>query len=277
MHGEVESTERMTDALKRQNIDHKVVEYVPYSGSTEYLKSFSPDDCVIFQGSLQFAAQIRREAKWIPGVFFNSVRYNCTHYYPALGEYLLNENYMMLPYGELKRRKEYLYEHLGTDRTIFLRPNVGDKLFTGKLVFKENYEKDVEMLGFYDVPSEALVVAAEPQNLNAEWRFVVTEDGVVAGSQYRKGIQVWRDAAYPQEAFDLAGEIAKKYKPDGAWVVDICLTKSGRYRLMEVGCFSCCGLYECNRDAVVAAVSAAALKEWQSYVVDSDDGNANRP
>lgn len=265
MHGEVESTQRLTDALKRQNIDHKVVEYVPYSGSTAYLASFLQEDCVVFHGSLQFGAQIRREAKWIPGVFHNPPKYSCTAYYPALGEYLLNENYIMLPYGELKRRTEYLYEHLGQDRAIFIRPNVGDKLFTGKLVYKENFDKDVEMLGFYDVPPEALVVVAEPSNLNAEWRFVVTENGVAAGSQYRKGVMVWRDVAYPQEALDLANEIVKKYKPDEAWVVDICLTKSGRYRLMEIGCFSCCGLYECNRDAVIAAVTAAALKEWESF------------
>jgi len=76
------------------------------------------------------------------------------------------------------------------------------------------------------------------------------------------------DASYPPEALALAQEVAQHYNPNTAWIIDICQTKAGEYKLMEVGCFSCCGLYKCNRDIIVAAVSKAAAQEWESYHQD---------
>jgi hypothetical protein len=34
---------------------------------------------------------------------------------------------------------------------------------------------------------------------------------------------------------------------------------------MEIGCFSCAGLYECDKDVIIEEVSRVAIKEWQEY------------
>jgi hypothetical protein len=71
-------------------------------------------------------------------------------------------------------------------------------------------------------------------------------------------------AEYDPAAFELATEIAGgDYQPDPAWVLDICRTATGDYRLLEIGGFSFADLYACDKNDVVAAVSAAALKTWQ--------------
>ena len=85
---------------------------------------------------------------------------------------------------------------------------------------------------------------------------------VVAGSQYRENERVANDPSYHPEAARLAEEVVSVYHPEPAFVVDVCLTKSGEYCVMEVGCMSCAGLYACNRMAVIEAVSNVALKEW---------------
>jgi len=61
-----------------------------------------------------------------------------------------------------------------------------------------------------------------------------------------------------------ACEVAGKYSPDRAWCVDVCRTRAGNYYLLEIGCFSCAGLYECDLSAVVSEVSRVSLKEWEN-------------
>src|SRR4051794_39780953 len=112
--------------IKRQGFEVKFAEYLQDTGT--YLDSFAEDDCVIYFGTLGFASQVRREASWIPGCYYHPTNYDCINYYPKLGKYLLNSNYIMLPWGDLRRQKDFLYDKLAEEDTIFLRPNSGLKL-----------------------------------------------------------------------------------------------------------------------------------------------------
>ena len=68
-----------------------------------------------------------------------------------------------------------------------MRPDSPLKLFTGQLMSAETFEADLEFLGFYDFPKESLVVLGAPRTIDVEWRFVIVDREVVAGSQYRAG------------------------------------------------------------------------------------------
>ncbi len=50
------------------------------------------------------------------------------------------------------------------------------------------------------------------------------------------------------------------YQPESVWVLDVCKTNDNQYHLLEIGGFSFAGLYACDKDAIVEAVSAAALR-----------------
>jgi hypothetical protein len=260
----LECTEKLIESLVKFNIEYQEI-HSSVRFKDDFLSIFKPYDCVIFYGSLELAKRIRKKAKWVPGVFYNVEQYNCTYYYAKLGKYLLNENYIMMPYGELSRRKEFLYEMFGEDRAVFIRPNRGDKIFTGKVVYKENFEKDIRLFNFYQMADEELVIVARPINITCEWRFVVVNQEVITGSVYKENDRVGSKAGYDIKAFELASKIAKEYNPDPAYVIDICLTKTGDYRLMEVGCFSCAGMYLCDTDIIVEKVSDVVLKEWRNY------------
>src|SRR5580693_8024017 len=117
----------MKSAFKEQEIEFAIMEDVP-RGHKQYFDVFKEEDCVIFFGSIGMAEIIKRKTKWIPGVYHNEPQYKCSYYYPRLSKFLLNENYMILPYGELLRQKNFLYEHLGNGDMIFIRPNTGSKL-----------------------------------------------------------------------------------------------------------------------------------------------------
>ncbi len=66
-------------------------------------------------------------------------------------------------------------------------------------------------------------------------------------------------------ALMLAYEAAKRYNPDRCWTVDIAKTEYGTYHVLEIGCFSCAGLYGMDLEKVVDKVSEEALKEWKEY------------
>ena len=190
--------------------------------------------------------------------------YLCTSYYPKLSQFLLNAPYIMLPYGELIARKEFLFDTLGNNGCLFVRPNGGSKSFTGKVMEYDRFDRDVELAGFYDVSHNELVVVAEPKNITHEWRFIATKHGgIISESLYGKQ----KDCKHEEMLFarKLAIEVCYLYLPDTAWSIDICRLYDGSYRLIEIGCFSCSGLYENDLNQIVRNVSFEAIEEWKEY------------
>ena len=108
-----ESLTRLVEEIKRQGMEVKIASYIPYEDQHGYLGLFDKDDCVIYYGSLNFAAQVKREAPWVPGVYYNKPAYECSHYYPALSKHLLNSDYIMIPYGDIIRLREFLLKTVG--------------------------------------------------------------------------------------------------------------------------------------------------------------------
>lgn len=255
-------------ALEIEKQGHCVnwIKYYPMMPILSIVDLFKEDDCVVFYGSLNLAKLIRKWTKWIPGVYCNLPNYNCSNYYTYFGKWHLAEKYCILPYGDLIRQKEFIFDTFGDSDTVFLRPNSGDKIFTGQTVAIEDFEKEVELLGTYSAFNDTLCIISPPVNLVAEWRFIVVEKNIVAGSQYHDARSLNLNSEYPKEAFDLAQEIANSgYQPDHCWTLDICKTKSGDFRLLEIGSFSCAGIYLCDKKSIVKHVSEIALKEKTEY------------
>ncbi len=259
-----ENLKKLKAEVIRQGHKCKVLSYEAFESGETYLDAFPKDEPTVFYGSLEFAAQVKRESEWIPGVIYTSNNYLCTTYYPKLSEHLLNSPYIMLPYGELINQKEFLFETLGNNGCLFVRPNGGSKSFTGTVMETERWEKDIKLAGFYNVPDNELVIVAEPLNIKNEWRFIATKHGgVISQSTYGK----YEEPEFHQmfQARELARVVSDIYIPDIAWSIDICRLGDDSYKLIEIGCFSCSGLYENNLRDIVRYVSLEALEEWKDY------------
>ena len=257
---EEEFVDKMIDEICNQNMSVTITNYSSYYSAEDFSDYYDENECVICYGSLNFIKNVRNKAPWIPGHYCTLENYSCTHYYPAFADYLLTDRYVMLPFGELNRQKNFLYETLGNNDCIFIRPNRGDKIFTGTVVKKENWEKDIDLLGFYDVEPYDLCVVSEPRNIEREWRLVVADSKIITGSEYSPE----QKEEIPQKVIDLGNEIcAIDYKPDSVWTMDICKLKDGDFKLLEIGSFSCSGLYRCDVEIIVKEVSKIAEREWK--------------
>lgn len=241
-------------------IEYKIHNYRPFDRTKEALRAlFKADDCVVVYGSIQLCTAVNSFCPWIPGTYCTFPNYECIAYYPKFQGYLLNENYVMLPFGDLLRRKDFLYQTVGEDRCVFIRPNSGKKTFTGKVVEKENFEWQVDRFGFYDMLPSDLVIIASPQNIRCEWRLLIVNKQVVASSQYKPDHK--RDC--PDYILNFGNHLAKMYEPDKCWFLDVCLLNNGELRIVEIGSFSCAGMYACDPVSILSAVSSQAFLDWE--------------
>ncbi|QDU54554.1 ATP-grasp domain-containing protein [Aeoliella mucimassa] len=261
--------EELFDAITEQGFEAKVIgaPKPPYRWDDlkhTYRDEFPAGSCVVAHGDIELVTRIGQEQIWTPGVFGTVPNYFCSNYYCYFGEYLLNSDYAMLPFGELGRRRDWLLDFFGQEGKVFIRPDSPLKLFAGQMVTTSRFEADLEFMGFYDFPVESLVVVSPPQKITREWRFVVADQQVVAGCLYTADGKNVLEPEYDAQAFELAQQVASQgYEPDPVWIVDICRTKKGAYRLLEIGGFSFANLYACNKADVVAAVSKVAMRLWE--------------
>lgn len=195
---------RIRDEIRKQGMRVEIVSYIPAQSGMTYKDLYGPDECVVFYGSLEFAEQVRRQTTWVPGVYHTRDNFRCVSYYPQLAKYLLNSDYIMIPYGELMRQQSFLFSCLGEDDAVFIRPDVGYKIFTGQLIYRERFERDVQRLGFYEVKPSELCVVSRPRNLINEWRFVIADRKAIAGSRYRHNTAYDEDPGYPPEEIGRA-------------------------------------------------------------------------
>lgn len=234
----------------------------PYSWDDvdcSYRDAFPEGSCVVTHADMDLVTRVLDDGRWSPGAFATEERYCCSHYYAHLGPLLLNRDYVMLPFAELPRCADFLFHTLGRDDRLFVRPDSPFKTFTGMTISRSTFEKDYEYLKFYEFPIESLVVVSSPKSIVTEWRFLVADNQVVTGSQYKRDGQMLVKPADDPAALAFAQSVADTgFAPDPAWMLDICQTASGEYQLLEIGCFSFANLYDCNKSLVVKAVSAVA-------------------
>ena len=229
--------------------------------SHPYRRAFPRETCVVTHADIDLVLRIQSDALWTPGVFATLPHYFCSHYYAHFGRFLLNRDYVMLPFGELRRCADFLFETLGRDGRIFVRPDSPLKLFAGLTASHATFDRDLEFMAFYEFPVESLVVVSSPKNIEAEWRFVIADQTVVAGCQYKDGDGAVTSTDVDPEPRRVAEAVlATGHAPDPVWVMDICRTSDGAYHLLEIGAFSFANLYGCDKNAVVEAVSHVAAR-----------------
>jgi len=258
------STQLLIAEVQKQGYELATIKYEPFESGS--YKMFGDTDCVIVQSSINFAQQIMRDRKWIPGPWLTEKNYRCSVYYAKLGKYLFNDQYVLMPRDEAMRNMTRIHGWVGRGSSIFVRPDSGLKCFTGKVFEIPVIHQDWSWVEEFTEP-DTLVVLSTPKDIKAEWRFVACGKDIIAGSQYECGGELNVSPTYPEEAKALAAEIADIYQPDPMFVIDICMGMDSQYYLMEIGAFSVAGLYACDMEPIVEMASKVAVAEWEDIML----------
>lgn len=189
--------------------------------------------------------------------FCNLPQFKCSAYYYKFGTYMLNHRHFYIPFYYLKQYPSYALDglnNMGQD-PVFVRPDDGDKRFTGTLV--EPSEWNDAMKYFERDPAltpETMCLVAEPKNIEAEYRVVTDGQRVISGCQYHD-IYKRKNGPLPKYVEEWLNNILPTvdYQPDPLYVVDVCETDDDELRILECNSFSCSGFYSMDLVPVIDA------------------------
>jgi len=259
----------LVDSIKSLGFDLIELDYMPYRSLSDC--DFELKNPAIFYGSIQGCNYILSSTKNYPGAFASFDKYKCTNYYPFFSESLLNSPYIMMPYGDLIKQKEFLLDTLGEDGCVFVRPNVGEKVFKGCLIYSQNWENDINLISFCQPFPETLVVVAKPKLIFSEWRFIISNGKIVTASSYLIDKKLEMTQRIKQEVFDFVENVLpSKFSPDPVWALDVCETPDG-FKVVEINAGSCAGLYGCDLTKFAEAMSEMAEKEFSDLFGDTGE------
>ncbi len=255
---------RLQEAAARAGWKVRRVQSMPgdnfVSGDGDSLPQALLDDPRVWlHGSIQAAKRAQRVTRW--QVHAPWADLCCSSYYPLLQERIFQRDHLFTTVAGVNADRAALFaSHLVKDDALFFRPDGNDKAFTGGCITREDFDSGYALMTFYDPPPTLGVVVARPQRILSEARFLVVDGVLVTGSLYRTGGQAIRLEAHAellQTARDhLAFCLAQGFNPAPSWVLDLAETTDG-WSIIEVGATACCGLYQCDMDAFIKALSAS--------------------
>jgi hypothetical protein len=216
------------------------------------------EQSVIFHGSLGNADRIHRELPWRPGAYCDSPAFHCSAWYPRAEPWLLHREWRALPAATLAATPDAEFAFLGQSESVFVRPDSPLKPFSGRVLGRDAITLKALDHGFYYDDEQLPVVIAPVRAVTEEWRYVVVNRRVVAGSAYTAGSRAAAPDGSSGEPWRYAATVAAAIEPpEDVYVMDICRA-DGTLHLLELGPFSGADLYACNRTGVVRAISALA-------------------
>jgi hypothetical protein len=241
-----ESDKKYWKILNKLGIKCSSFKYLPFMNLKDIRESIDSTVPIMCHGVITFISKIQRIEEFKPGSYCNFKELECRSYYPLLKDFLLNSDYKIVTW-------KYLLEHPFSG-VKFIRPNSGKKVFTGTITDHDHLSQDVG-LSIANISDNTLVLVTSVKNVLKEWRFYVGKGIVITGSQYHENDKLCIKSGYDNGSYNLAFVVSKVYNhPDPIYVVDICLTDTGEYKVMELNGFSCSGLYECDAEKIVRYV-----------------------
>ena len=218
------------------------------------------DACVVFRGTLALMRHIEANRRWRPGGWCMFRNLACSTYYAHFGSFLLNREYTLLPIAEAVRLADKLFARYASSGQVFVRPDSVDKCFNGTLTDRSTFTH--KFLGTAFDP-ETLIIVARAKDLTREWRLIVVNDQVIAGSQYRDGDGHKETMQCPDEVLSFAATVLESvpWRPAPVFIMDICDSEDG-LRLLELNSFGCSGYYLADLRIIVETASKIASLAW---------------
>lgn len=222
---------------------------------------YGTDECVVMYGPIQFIQ--KKNKGFIPGAFGFKKDTNTSYYMSHIPRhYFFNDDAIYLPFGMIEDRKDILQSTFGDH--IFIRPDSGFKSFTGFDVHIKDLSYELSALKQTKNPgSHEMCLVSRAKTIHGEYRLIVCDRKIVTGSQYRWDGKMDVRIDVHSDAWSFAESFVKNtdWQIDTCYTIDIFLSDEGP-KIGEFNSFASSGLYNCDVDAIVKAVSEAAICEW---------------
>lgn len=240
------SIKQLTFSFAKYNIDYNYINYFPFIFNREWRKIKHKN--IFAYGSINLIQAIYKQKIKQVNIFCNFEQFKYTYYSKYLSKYLLNQDYKMISLLDLIQNKKIHYEQ---NHSIFIKSDDGYKSISGMVIAEGNFDYWLATLD-PNLNNNIKLIISAAKEIEKEYRFFVTKNKVLAGSQYQTNRDLDIRSYVDPKAEELALEICSlnDYQPDPVYCLDIGKVKDNYY-LIEVNSFSCAGLYACDTDEIV--------------------------
>jgi hypothetical protein len=253
--------EQFVETLARHNYSYKDVKYLDFDPRRS--DRYFPDHaCVLFKGTLNLGRNILRTS-WIPGAYMDEQNLRCSTYYTYFGAHLLNNQYFILPLGELIRRRTEILDYFGSTGELFIRPDSNMKFFRAGLFNLQILNSLPALSGELGRDATTLVLVSGKQPIAREWRFFVYKNEIITGSLYLVGEERINELIKGGYLVEYLTQVLQQvnWYPDRLYSIDIC-ESNGELHILELGSYSCAGEYGADLDLIIEYGAKAALEDF---------------
>ncbi len=137
----------LQEILRTRGIEYRPVKFYPERkppGDVIGAESIPIDARVVYFGGPALMEHIQRTRRWRPGGWCTFANFHCEVYYCYFGQYLLNEDYVLLPACEAVRQSQRIFARLAVKGEVFFRPAAGRKHFNGQKVDDDDFSNNLE-------------------------------------------------------------------------------------------------------------------------------------
>ncbi|MDJ0722588.1 MAG: ATP-grasp domain-containing protein [Desulfobacterales bacterium] len=243
--------DRLAEAATKAG--HKVISWDDFWWENGKYPSLE-NEPAIFHGSLGNASRIASDLSWMPGVFCNTLAFECRAWYESAKSWLLHEKWVFSTVSEFVSDPDRCLAEIGSPGSFFVRPDSPLKPFSGRVIERDKLSFEALDYGFYYEDKNLPIVITPVLDVGPEWRFVITGQEVIASSAYEVSDRTESNSDCPLEVVEYAQEVAMALiPPDPVYILDVC-NVGGDIKLIEINPFSGADLYACDRQAIVSAV-----------------------
>jgi hypothetical protein len=235
-------------ACTKYGIAYEEVTIIPF---VKELPEFTIDENNIYYGSTTFINNVYEKLR-PKGVFFDQEKFLITNYINQWGDHMLNSD------AQLTTLSRLITHDYDDGDMFFIRPNADDKSFEGQVLEFREIKKWQENITQFDNTKplgEIDILISQPYNISKEWRCYIVNDEIITASLYRENFKTKKSAIdIPTDMISFVRERINEYQPAIAFAIDIAFCGDDYY-IIECGCINSVGLYHCDIEKLVVALS----------------------
>lgn len=221
------------DALNETGTEYTIMDS-KISYKSKDLILYGEFDCVFTYGSIQFARTIQTYTRWCPGAVYDSRDYDMCNLVSRYQDQMFNHDGVFMTHGQFSK--------LPCVNSYFVRPNDGNKLFSGQLI--GNRSDRIYLESKCKVPE--LLWVASPKKIHQEFRLIVRDKKIITGCQYgfnsNTSEYVFKEIT-DSDIARIQSSLVLDWTPDKMFVMDVHEDEQGKITIVEFNALSTSGWY----------------------------------
>jgi hypothetical protein len=204
-----------------------------------------------FYGSSELIKQLHADRALRAEIYFDPATLDHGVWLAQRGAQMLNADGEELTLASLAGHIE--------DGGCFIRPVKDIKAFSGAVVTSDSFAawRASQQARNSSLHDEMKVWVAPLKAIDAEYRLVVLDGQIRAGTRYRLGNETSSSPDVPEPVRVAASKLATGWQSARLNTMDVAQLADGTFRIVEFNCIHTSGLYAVHRPAFMAAVEEA--------------------